>query len=320
VYLGATAIKPTKGNNIVEANHVKPQEPIKTATRVYVNLAEPEKARGVAAMNVDGVGLLRAEFMLAQIGDHPKKVIEEKKQKIFIEKMVADLKEFAQAFYPKPVIYRATDFKTNEYRNLRGGDRYEPNEPNPMLGFRGASRYVLQPDVFKMEMEAVKIVRNKYGLKNLHVMIPFVRTVKELIEVKSLMHTFGLPRSSNFKLWIMVEVPSTVILLEQFIEAGIDGVSIGNNDLTMMILGTDRDNDTVATTYDELNPAVMWAYEHVIKTCRRHGVTASMCGQAPSTYPDLVTKLVEWGITSISVSPDAVSRMRQIIYEAERKR
>ena len=111
-----------------------------------------------------------------------------------------------------------------------------------------------------------------------------------------------------------------MILLEQFIEAGIDGVSIGNNDLTMMILGTDRDNDTVATTYDELNPAVMWAYEHVIKTCRRHGVTASMCGQAPSTYPDLVTKLVEWGITSISVSPDAVSRMRQIIYEAERKR
>ncbi len=307
---------PAEDRHLVDANG----QPLKTATHVYVNLAEPEKAKEVAALNVDGVGLLRAEFMLAQIGTHPKEIIKERKQKVFTETLAENLKEFAQAFYPRPVVYRATDFKTNEYKDLKGGEKYEPKEPNPMLGFRGASRYVVQPDVFKMEMDAIKIVRNKYDLKNLWLMIPFVRTVEELIEVKNLLHINGLQRSPTFHLWMMVEVPATVILLEKFIEAGIDGVSIGNNDLTMMLLGTDRDNENVANIYNEKNEAVMWAYQRVIETCRKNKITSSMCGQAPSVYPELVEKLVNWGITSVSVSPDAVDNIRATIYEAEKKR
>ncbi len=294
-------------------------QPLKTATKIYVNLAEPEKALEISKMNVDGIGLLRAEFIMSQMGIHPKKIIADGKQKTYIDNLASNLKTFAESFYPRPVVYRATDFKTNEYRNLKGGDKYEPEEPNPMLGFRGAYRYIVQPDVFKMEIEAIKLVRNKYGFKNLWLMIPFVRTVMELIEVKSLLHTQGLHRSPSFHLWMMVEIPSNVILLDKFIEAGIDGVSIGSNDLTMMLLGTDRDNNTVAKEFDERNPAVLWALEKTIKTCHQYKITSSICGQAPSTYPELVEKLVEWGVTSVSISPDAINHTRQVIYEAEKR-
>ncbi|MDO8515067.1 MAG: phosphoenolpyruvate synthase [bacterium] len=292
---------------------------LKTVTKVYVNLAEPEKAKQIAALNCDGVGLLRAEFMLAGIGIHPKKIIEEGKQKMYIEKLAEQLSTFAQAFYPRPVVYRATDFKTNEYRSLKGGEKYEPQEPNPMIGFRGAYRYVVQPDVFKMEMEAIKIVRNTNDLRNLWLMIPFCRTVKELIEVKHLIYAAGLPRSPSFKLWMMCEIPSNVILLDKFIEAGIDGVSVGSNDLTMLTLGVDRDNEHVASEYDERNEALLWSFERIVKICRKYNVTCSMCGQAPSEFPDLTEKLVEYGITSVSVSPDVIDRTREIIYEAEKK-
>ncbi len=150
-------------------------------------------------------------------------------------------------------------------------------------------------------------------------MIPFVRTKQQLLKVKQIISAQGLIRSPNFKLWMMVEIPSNVILLDDFISVGIDGVSIGSNDLTMLILGTDRDNETVAPVYDERDPAVMWALEKIIKTAHKHNITCSICGQAPSIYPDLTEKLVEWGITSVSVSPDAIDRTRMIIYEAEKR-
>jgi len=291
----------------------------RTATKIYVNLAEPALAEEISKKNVDGIGLLRAEFMIAQIGRHPKKFIKERKQKIFIDKLSEDIAKFCQAFYPRPVVYRATDFKTNEYRNLVGGEEFEPKEPNPMLGFRGARRYILQSDVFEMEIETIKKVRNKIGLKNLWLMIPFVRTPQELLEVKKMVVAGGLSRSPSFQLWMMVEIPSNVILLEDFLKIGIDGVSIGSNDLTMLILGTDRDNSEVAPVFDERNPAVLWAIEKVIKTCLKNKVTCSLCGQAPSEYPDFVEKLVEWGITSISVNPDAIDKTREIVYEKERE-
>ena len=295
------------------------REKIKTATKIYVNLAEPEKAAEIAQKNVDGVGLLRAEFMISQIGKHPKRFIHDHQEKEFVNKLVEGLKTFAESFAPRPVVYRATDFKTNEYRNLIGGKDYEPVEPNPMLGYRGCFRYINDPRVFKLEIEAIKTVRNKLGLKNLWLMIPFVRTVKELIEVKSLLHASGLPRSASFKLWMMVEIPSNVILLDKFIDVGIDGVSIGSNDLTMLILGTDRDNSEVAVEYDERNEAVEWALEKIVRTCAKRSITASICGQAPSDYPDLTEKLVSWGITSISVNPDVIDLTRQIVSTAEGK-
>lgn len=294
-------------------------ERIKTATKVYVNLAQPDLAEKISQRYVDGVGLLRAEFMMADIGVHPKKMIRDGKKHIFIEKLASNLEIFCNAFNPRPVVYRASDFKTNEYRNLVGGKEYEPQESNPMLGYRGAFRYINDPEVFALELEAIKIVRNKKNLKNLHLMVPFVRTVKELIEVKKLISAAGLYRSAQFKLWMMVEIPSNVILLEEFIHVGIDGVSIGSNDLTMLLLGTDRDNSEIAREFDERNPAVLWALEHVIKTAHKHNVTSSICGQAPSQYPDLLEKLVQWGITSVSIAPDTIDSVRHTLSLCEKK-
>ncbi|MBI2415009.1 phosphoenolpyruvate synthase [candidate division WWE3 bacterium] len=294
-------------------------EPIKTATKIYMNLAEPELAQDMAARYVDGVGLLRAEFMIAQLGVHPRKFIKDGKEKEFIAHMSDGLEKFAKAFYPRPVVYRTTDFRSNEYKNLKGGAAYELDEPNPMIGFRGVGRYIEDADVFRLEIEAIKHVRNKLGYKNLHVMLPFVRTIDQLRQVKKLMANFGLTRSPSFKLWMMAEIPSNAILLDKFIEEGIDGVSIGSNDLTMLILGVDRDNEKVANVYSELDPAVLWALERIITTCSKMGVTCSICGQAPSVYPQLVEKLVEWGATSVSVSPDVIEKTRKIVYDAEQK-
>ena len=292
---------------------------IKTATKVYVNLAEPELAKEMASRNIDGVGLLRAEFIIANIGTHPKKFIKEGKKKEFIAALADGLEKFADAFNPRPVVYRFTDFKSNEYANLKGGKEFETDEPNPMLGYRGVSRYIRDIDVFEMELEAIKIVRNKKGLKNLWVMMPFVRTVQELREVKKIVSASGLRRSGTFKFWMMVEIPSNVILLDDFIDEGIDGVSIGTNDLTMLILGVDRDNERVADIYDEMNPAVLKSLEKIIKTCKKRGITCSVCGQAPSVFPELVEMMVDWGVTSVSVSPDVVEKTRGIVYEAEKK-
>lgn len=309
--------------NIVIQNKVtevaRSLQHIKTATKVYVNLAEPQLAEDMAKRNVDGVGLLRAEFIIANIGTHPKKFIKEKRSHEFVKMLADDLEKFAKAFDGRPVVYRFTDFKTNEYRSLKGGDEFEGEEPNPLIGFRGAGRYIEDPQVFNLELEAIKIVRNKKGYKNLHVMIPFVRTVEQLREVKKLISAGGLRRSGMFKLWMMVEIPSNVILLDDFIDEGIDGVSIGTNDLTMLTLGVDRDNAKVANVYNELDPAVLWSLEKIVTTCKKRKITCSVCGQAPSEYPQLVEKLVKWGVTSVSVSPDVVEKTRGIVYSAEHK-
>ncbi|MFH1601855.1 MAG: phosphoenolpyruvate synthase [Candidatus Shapirobacteria bacterium] len=291
----------------------------KTATRIYINLAEPGLAKNIAKRKIDGVGLLRAEFMIANIGVHPKKLIADGKQEIFIQKMSQGIAKFCKAFFPRPVVYRATDFKTNEYRHLLGGEKYEPEEENPLIGFRGAIRYITSPDVFALELEAIKRVRNKLGYKNLWMMIPFVRTPRELLQVKRIMASCGLSRSPSFKLWLMVEIPSNIIIFEEFAKVGIDGISIGSNDLTMLLLGLDRDNSEVAFEFDERNPAVLWSLKKVIKLAKKHQITSSICGQAPSNYAQLVEKLVSWGITSVSVSPDAIDRTREIIIEAEKK-
>ncbi len=293
------------------------REAVRTKTRVYVNLAQPELAEKVAAHNVDGVGLLRAEFIVAQIGEHPQYMIKHHREEEFVEKLYHGINLFAQAFDPRPVVYRTNDFKTNEYRELTGGQDYEPVEENPMIGYRGASRYITDIEVFKLELEAIKRVRKEH--KNLWVMIPFVRTVNELIGTKKIMEAEGLVRSEDFKLWMMVEVPSNVLILEKFLEVGIDGISIGSNDLTQLILGIDRDSEKLAGTFDERDEAVMVALERVVKITRKMGVTSSICGQAPSVYPELTEKLVKWGITSVSISPDMIGTTREIIAKAEAK-
>ena len=312
-----------EGNVTVESKESdKPQidtTTMKTATKVYMNLAEPELAAEMAQRNVDGVGLLRAEFIMANIGTHPKVFIKNKNQKEFIHKLADELEKFAVAFSPRPVVYRFNDFKSNEYAHLKGGAEFEQDEPNPMIGYRGVSRYIKEPEVFEMEVEAIKIVRNKKGFKNLWVMMPFVRTLDQFREVKKLLSAGGLRRSGLFKFWMMVEIPANVILLDEFLDEGVDGVSIGTNDLTMLTLGVDRDNEKVADAYSEMNPAVLRSLEKIVTTCKRRRVTCSVCGQAPSVYPELVEMLVHWGVTSVSVSPDVIDKTRMIIYDAEKK-
>lgn len=287
----------------------------KTATKLYVNLAEPEIADKHAKKNVDGVGLLRAEFMIANIGIHPKEAIKRKEQDDFVKKLAKDMETICKPFGDRPVVYRATDFKTNEYRALPGGKHWEPEEPNPMLGYRGAFRYTADPEVFTLELRAIKMVREKH--KNLWVMIPFVRSPQELAQVRRMVAAEGLFEEPSFKFWMMVELPVNVISLREFIKVGIDGVSIGSNDLTMLTLGTDRDNAEVAQAYNERSPAVLWSLKRVVRICNKEGVSSSICGQAPSDYEDLVELLVKEGITSISVNPDAINRVRGVIKKAE---
>lgn len=291
---------------------------IKTLTHVYANLAEPSEAKKVASLDCDGIGLLRAEFMIAEIGVHPKEFIKHHKQHEFVNKLYSRMHKFVEAFTPRPVVYRATDFKTNEYRNLAGGKAYEKHEENPMLGFRGASRYLADEDVFKLELEAILRIWEK-GYKNLHLMIPFVRAPWELIRIKEIIASHGLLALPGFKLWIMAEVPACALNIEEFLKLGVDGVSIGTNDLTMMLLGVDRDNEIVANIYDERNPTVVSVLEYIVQTCAEYGVTCSICGQAASDYPTLVEKLVKAGITSVSVNPDAIERTRKLIFDIEKK-
>jgi len=290
---------------------------IETKTKLLVNLAQPELVDRVASRDVDGIGLLRAEFMVAQIGAHPSYMISHYRSDEFVDKLAQGLTAFTKAFYPRRVVYRTNDFKTNEYRALKGGEQYEEVEENPMLGYRGASRYITDTETFKLELAAIKKVRKEYN--NLWVMIPFVRTVDELAQTVKIMESEGLKRSPDFKLWMMVEVPSNIFLLEKFLAVGIDGISIGSNDLTQLILGIDRDSAKLADIFDERNEAVLIALERAIKVSKSMGVTSSICGQAPSVYPELTEKLVEWGITSISVSPDMIDITREIIAKAEER-
>ena len=294
-----------------------PKSAVKTRTKLYVNLAEPDLAETVAARDVDGVGLIRAEFMISEIGEHPRYMLKENRGEEFTSRLAQGLTTFARAFDPRPVVYRTTDFKTNEYRHLKGGEEYEEHEENPMIGYRGCSRYIREPDVFRLETEAVKRVREKY--KNLWVMIPFVRTVAGLTDVKKILIAEGLRRSRDFKLWMMVEVPSNVFLIDKFIDVGIDGISIGSNDLTQLVLGVDRDNEELAEQFDERNEAVLIAIERVVKAAIARGVTCSICGQAPSDFPEITEKLVEWGITSVSVNRDVIDETREIIAAAEQR-
>ncbi|MBE1546456.1 pyruvate,water dikinase [Mycobacterium sp. OAS707] len=290
-----------------------------TGTKVYVNLAMPDSAEAVAAQGSDGVGLLRAEFMLTEAlrGRHPRDLIAHGEQSVLVDGMVESVGRIGAAFAPRPVIYRATDFRTNEFRGLVGGEAYEPVEHNPMIGYRGCYRYVKEPDLFALELQALARVREQSP--NVHVMIPFVRTRWELEECLSLIDASPLGRQRGLHRWVMAEVPSVVHWLPEYIGMGIDGVSIGSNDLTQLVLGVDRDSDICAELFDESDPAVLDAISQIIGTARKLGITSSLCGQAPSTKPAFAEHLVRMGITSVSVNPDALDAARRTIAAAERR-
>lgn len=290
-----------------------------TGTKVYVNLAIAERAEAVAALPVDGVGLLRAEFMLTEAlgGQHPRDLLANGGQEKFVSAMSRSLLRITQAFNPRPVIYRAIDFRTNEFRGLTGGEAYEAQESNPMIGYRGCYRYVREPELFTLELSALARVREH--TPNLHLMIPFVRTKWELEACLELIDASPLGRHRGMHRWVMAEVPSVVHWLPEYVGLGIDGVSIGSNDLTQLMLGVDRDSETCAELFDESDPAVLDAIGQIVGTARRLGITSSLCGQAPSTQLGFAERLVRMGITSISVNPDVVGVARATIAAAERR-
>ena len=311
-------------------------------TKAMFILADPDKALQLSFYPNQGVGLMRMEFVINNsIQIHPMALVnfdalkdEKAKQEIerltknhpdksayFIDKLSQAIAFVAAAFHPKEVIVRMSDFKTNEYANLIGGKQFEPDEENPMLGFRGASRYYspLYREGFRLECEAIKTVRNQMGLTNVKVMIPFCRTVEEGEKVVKLMEDFGLKQGDNgLEIYVMIEIPSNVILAEKFAKV-FDGFSIGSNDLTQLTLGIDRDSAIISHLFDENNEAVKWMLKNVIETAKKCGVKIGLCGQAPSDYPEFAQFLVEQGIDSISFNPDALINGIENINKAETK-
>jgi pyruvate,water dikinase len=295
-----------------------------TATKVYVNLSIPEIARKVAQeTNADGVGLLRAEHLMLSIGKHPRLLLEEGGEQKMIDTFSRGIGQVAEAFFPRPVVYRFLDFKPDEFLELPGGEKYERKHvgPNPMIGYRGQYRYMKEDDIFRLELKAIRQARETMGFTNIWVMIPFVRTLRVFRETVRIMREEGLDHRGrpDFQLWIMVEVPSACFMIEEFCREGIDGVSFGTNDLTMLILGVDRNDVSVQELYDERNLGVLRAIAYTIAICKKHGVTTSICGQAPSVYPDYLEFMIRCGCTSISVNPDTVVLSRRGVAMVEQK-
>lgn len=301
-----------------------PQPPVK----IMMNIGNPERALDFQNLPNAGIGLARLEFIInSTIGIHPKallaypdlpepllKTVQQRSAgyadpvSFYVEKIAEGVATLAAAFWPKPVIVRFSDFKSNEYSKLIGGDRYEPREENPMLGFRGASRYIAASfrDCFELECSAMRKVRDEMGYTNVELMVPFVRTVNEAEQVIELLAQNGLKRGENgLRVVMMCEIPSNVILADEFLKY-FDGFSIGSNDLTQLTLGLDRDSGLVASAFDERDPAVKALLHQAIQACHKAGKYIGICGQGPSDHPDLAKWLVEEGIDSISLNPDTV--------------
>ncbi len=306
-----------------------------------MNIADPSKVLNLSFIPNDGVGLAREEFIIANtIKIHPNALIDYKKLKtplrkkidaltlgyenkvdFYVDKLAEGIGKIGAAFYPKQVIVRFSDFKTNEYRQLLGGDLYEMHEDNPMIGFRGAARYydVQFKQAFLLECKAIKKVREEFGIDNIQVMVPFCRTVDEGRKVVKVIEEAGLKSGENgLKIFVMCEIPANVILAEQFLQV-FDGFSIGSNDLTQLTLGLDRDNSVIAGIGNEKNEAIKELIEEAVRVCKLNNKYSGICGQAPSDFPDFAEFLVELGIESISLNPDSIIKTILVVSEKEKQ-
>jgi pyruvate,water dikinase len=294
-----------------------------TATKIYMNLGIPEKISDYGDLPFDGIGLMRLEFIIATyVKAHPMDLIAQGKAQFYIDKLAEGIGMVAKAINPRPVVVRFSDFKTNEYRDLPGGEKYEPKEDNPMIGWRGVSRYISPgfEKAFRLECQAIKKCREEFRLKNVWIMLPFVRTEWEVERCLKIIDEEGLKKNRDFKIWAMAEVPSIVFNAAKFYTY-FDGFSIGSNDLTQLTIGADRDSELLGNMgyTDERDPAVVEAIRQLIVAAHKAGKTISICGQAPSNMPDFVEFLVSEGITSVSVNPDAVVATRKLVAGIEKK-
>jgi len=294
-----------------------------TATKIYMNLGVPEKVEDYKDLPFEGIGLMRMEFILASyIGTHPLEYVETGRSQEFVDKLADGIATVARAIQPRPVVVRFSDFKTNEYRDLKGGDKYEIVEANPMLGWRGCSRYISKwyEKAYRLECQAIVKCRKEWGLKNVWVMLPVVRTLWEAKAVIEIMRQEGLERTKDFKVWFMAETPSIAIMADEFSKL-VDGYSIGSNDMTQGILMIDRDSERLGQMgyFDERDPAVERIIAHLIKVAHENGATVSICGEGPSNLPDFAEFLVRVGIDSISVNNDAVIATKKLVASIEQK-
>ena len=322
VYKGEITAK-ASGAEAVAATVVAADPVPVTGTGVMVNMSMPNKAEEIATLPVDGVGLMRSEFLFTNyIGEHPLAVIAEGRADELVDKLAEGIAKVCRAFYPRKIVLRTSDFKTNEYRDMKGGLDYEPLESNPMIGWRGCSRYV-SPDyreAFLCELRAIRKVRQEMGMKNLNVMLPFVRTVDEAREIVGMMEDMGLKRNRDFHLYFMAEIPANIIMADEFSKY-CDGFSIGSNDLTQLTMGADRDSDILGRMgyFDERNDAVKRSISHLIKVAHANGKTVGICGQGPSVYPEFTEFLVREGIDYVSLNPDTVVKTKKMIASVEQK-
>ncbi|NMB27521.1 MAG: phosphoenolpyruvate synthase [Tissierellia bacterium] len=308
--------------DIIDESLIHQLAPI-TGTKIYMNLGEPSIIGRYKDLPFDGIGLMRTEFIFSNmVGAHPMYLVKTGQGQILIDKMAEGITMVAQEIYPKPIVVRLSDFRTNEFRGLKGGEEVEPIENNPMIGWRGVSRYI-SPEYeegFRLECRAMKKVREEYGLTNVWAMLPFVRTTWELEKVKQIMADEGLVQNNSFKIWIMAEVPSVVFEAEEFAQM-VDGFSIGSNDLTQLVMGADRDSGILNNMgyFDERNRAVKKAISMLIKAAHKYGKTVSICGQGPSQYPEFAEFLVQEGIDSMSINPDTVAYTRRLVAAVEQR-
>lgn len=294
-----------------------------TATKIYMNLGTPEMIEQYKNLPFEGIGLMRTEFILASaIGTHPMAFVDAGKSQEFVDKLSDGIATVARAIQPKPVVVRLSDFKTNEYRGLKGGEKYEIVEENPMLGWRGCSRYISKwyEKAFRLECQAIKKCRSEWGLKNVYVMLPMVRTLWEAKAVLQILKEEGLERNRDFKIWFMAETPSIAIMADEFSKL-VDGFSIGSNDMTQGVLMIDRDSERLGQMgyFDERDPAVKRIIAHLIRIAHENGCTVSICGEGPSNFPEFAEFLVRVGIDSISVNNDTVVQTRKNVASVEQK-
>ncbi|KAM3096226.1 putative PEP-binding protein [Phormidesmis sp. 146-12] len=310
----------TLQNSEAEINTTTPAErssPI--ATQLMVNLSQVDRLDQAASLAIDGVGLLRSELMILSIldGQHPHLWLQQGRQAELIDRLADQIRQFVEAFAPRPVFYRSLDLRSHEFRSLEGGASVSL-ETNPMLGIRGTFSYVLNPALFEVELTALHQVQQA-GYSNFRLILPFVRTVEEFVFCRQRVEQSGLIQQSQFQLWIMAEVPSILFLLPEYVQAGVEGISIGTNDLTQLLLGVDRDHSLMASAFDERHPAVLSAIDHLVKTARRLKIPCSICGAVSTQHLELVDRLIQSGITTISVDPNSVEATYRAIARAEQR-